>query len=472
MVRLQSWRMQPAADGNNVIQTRRSSTISAVLAGCALILGPHGGAAARDPTTGTTSMEPRVAVARVADLIEDNYFDSARGHAIAVSLRRAAQSGEFDTLRQPRDLATALTLLLHPLDRHFRVVLSSNPDRRWTGNATSDLVGASAAERRSAYGFRRIEMLPGAIGYLDLQSFAYLSTSARDDGARAAANAALQLVHDADAVIIDLRDNVGGSSDMAAYLVSAFMPPAADVYDVIHWRNGTDSERPTRPYPRPRLEVPLYLLISARTASAAEAAAYTLQATGRAVVVGQTSAGAANVGGIFPIGESLGVFIPIGTPINPVTRSNWEGKGIVPDVVVPAEAALPYAERLALEKVLKLNPDGPQAAYTRDVLEALSAQATPQPGPPLGSYVGVYSGTVVTAAGGMLALRQGNRIPSTLVRLAGDRFFYQNDPSRRVVFERGAEGAITGLRLMYPSGYELWFPARALPLPSLQLPKP
>jgi hypothetical protein len=409
---------------------------------------------------------------RVADLIEDNYFDAAQGHAIAASLRTAAQAGEFDALRQPRDLATGLTLLLRPLDHHFRVVMSNGADRRWQGNATSDLIDASATERRSAYGFRRVEMLPGAIGYIDLQSFAYLSTSKRDDPARVMADAALQLLHDASAIIIDLRDNVGGSSDMAAYLVSAFMPSGSDVYDVIHWRNGTDSERPVLPYPRPRVDVPLYLLISARTASAAEAAAYTLHAAGRAVIVGQTSAGAANVGGIFPVAESLGVFIPIGTPINPITRSNWEGSGVAPDVVVPAGAALPNAEQLALEKALQRNPDSPQAAYMRDVLEALRAQSTPQPGPPLDSYVGVYNGAEITRVGDLLALRQGNRIPSSLVRLAGDTFFDQNDPSRRVVFERGADSIITGLRLIYPSGYEVWLPTRALTLPSLQLPKP
>ncbi len=443
-----------------------------LLGGALLFLMQVGAAAAEATNSSPVSVEPRSTVARVADLIEDNYFDAARGHAIAASLRTAAQSGEFDTLRQSRDLATSLTSLLHPLDHHFRVVSSNGGDRHWSGNATPDLADASATERRSAYGFRRVEMLPGAIGYIDLQSFAYLSTSKRDDPARTAANAALQLVHDANALIIDLRDNVGGSSDMAAYLVSAFTPPGTDVYDVIHWRNGTDSERPVLPYQRPRVDVPLYLLISARTASAAEAAAYSLHATGRAITVGQTSAGAANVGGVFPVDERLGLFIPIGTPINPVTRSNWEGKGILPDMPVPAEAALPYAERLALEKVLERNPNGMQAAYTRAVLEALRAQATERPGPPLGSYVGVYSSTVVSATGNLLTLRQGTRMPVTLVRLGGDTFFDQDDPSRRVVFERGAEGAIIGLRLIYPSGYELWSPVRALSLRPLQLPKP
>jgi hypothetical protein len=461
------------AVGDEHIPLGRCRRFAALLAGCAVLFGFQALAAVPGaPSLTQPGPEPRSTVVRMAELIEENYFDAAQGRAIADSLRAAAQAGEFDALTLPRDLATALTALLHPLDHHFRIVLSNAPNGRWSDNTASGLPDASAAERRSAYGFRRVEMLPGAIGYIDLQSLAYLASSKRDDPARTAANAALQLVHEADAIIIDLRDNVGGSSDMAAYLVSAFTPPGADVYDVIHWRNGTDSERPALPYPRPRVDLPLYLLISARTASAAEAAAYTLRASGRAVIVGETSAVAANVGGVFPVDEHLGVFIPIGSPVNPVTGSNWEGKGIVPDVAIAAEAALPCAEQLALARVLERDPHGAQAAYTSDALEALRAEASPRPGPPLGGYAGIYSGTVVTVAGDLLALRQGNRMPSTLVRLIGDTFFDRNDPSRRIVFERGAYGAITGLRVTYPSGYEQWFPARPLPLPALQLRKP
>lgn len=445
--------------------------LAAVLAGCTLLLGPSLRARAADTTSAAVGSDsPRATVARLADLIEDKYFDAMKGAAIAVALRSAAQSGDFDALRQPRDLASALTSLLHPLDHHFRVMLSTGPEGRWAGSASSDALDASSLERRSAYGFRRVEMLPGALGYIDLQSFAYLSASRRDDPGRAAANAALQLVAGANAIIIDLRDNVGGSIDMAAYLVSAFTPPGTNVYDVIHWRNGTDSERPMLPYPKPRLDEPLYLLTSARTASAAEAAAYALHVSGRAVIVGEQSAGAANVGGIFPVDEKLGVFIPIGTPINPVTGSNWEGTGIAPDFVVPAQAALPYAEQLALTAVLARQSDGPGAAYTRAVLEALRAQGSHPPGAPLSRYAGVYSGVTVTAAGDLLTLRQGNRMPSTLQRLAGDTFFDQDDPARRMVFERGADGAITGLWLIYTNGHELWFPAVAPVLPPLPVP--
>jgi C-terminal processing protease CtpA/Prc len=73
------------------------------------------------------------------------------------------------------------------------------------------------------------------------------------------------------------------------------------------------------------------VLINGRTASAAECCAYTLQSLGRATIVGQRSAGAANPGERFAIGDGFSVFIPTQAPIDPRTSANWEGTGVVPD---------------------------------------------------------------------------------------------------------------------------------------------
>jgi C-terminal processing protease CtpA/Prc len=140
-------------------------------------------------------------------------------------------------------------------------------------------------------------MLPGSIGYIDMRTFADFSFGKPDEPARKAMEAALTLVSTADAVIIDLRNNGGGSPAMVGYVVSAFTPPGANIYSEFHHRDHTDSERPKESDPKPRLDVPLYILISGRTASAAESTAYTLQAAKRATVVGAVSGGAAHPGG-------------------------------------------------------------------------------------------------------------------------------------------------------------------------------
>lgn len=315
-------------------------------------------------------------VDRVADLIDNNYFDPAKAREVATGLRAAARTGEFDSLTEPRDLAAALTARLRKIDRHFTVM--------WQGasaapapSRTAPAAGGPRREGRDAFGFRRVEMLPGAVGYIDLRTFADFDTSQAGEPARQAADAALQLIANAEAVILDLRDNGGGSPAMVGYLVSAFTPADANIYNTFKSREGTESERPNQLYPRPRIDMPLYVLISGRTGSAAESTAYTLQAAKRAVVVGERSAGAANPGGMFPVGDGFNVFISTGTPINPVTGTNWEGKGVEPDIAVAAERALQRARIVALETLLARRTDDAADLDAQWTLDALRAESGP-----------------------------------------------------------------------------------------------
>lgn len=399
------------------------------------------------------SAAPRDVVEQIASLIEDNYFDAHRATAIADDLRAMASAGRFDGLTEPQDLAAELTEILKPQDHHFSVTWSPQDT---AATAFSGSMSADTFERRNGYGFRRVEMLPGAIGYVDVRTFYDFASGRPDEPARQAADAVLSLILSGDAVIIDLRNNPGGSDTMVGYLVSAFTRPDAQIYDVIHYRSGTESERPVVLYPHPRPDIPLYVLISGRTASAAESMAYTLQAAGRATIVGEVSAGAANPGGEFPVGEGFNVFVSIGTPVNPLTHKNWEGKGVEPDVHVPQEQALRRAQILALEEILAREPDGPEARDTRWVLEALRTGGTPRPGSPLGEYVGRYTGAVISADNGDLLLRRDRRPPWTLIRLRGDTFFVKDEPFRRVEFQRGPAGDVKRFQLVTSSGRSIW----------------
>ncbi|HJU38695.1 MAG TPA: S41 family peptidase, partial [Tahibacter sp.] len=164
--------------------------------------------------------------------------------------------------------------------------------------------------------------------------------------------AALARLAACDAIVIDLTGNRGGAPSLVGYLVSAFTPPGADIYNTFHARNGgTRSEAPAEPYATPMLTVPLYVLTSGRTASAGEAFTYTVKNAKRATIVGETTRGAANPGRFFETGDGYAVFVSDGTPVSPVTKTNWEGAGVAPDVAVPAGDALDAAlERARHEK--------------------------------------------------------------------------------------------------------------------------
>ncbi|MEO0456712.1 MAG: S41 family peptidase, partial [Cyanobacteria bacterium P01_A01_bin.114] len=87
------------------------------------------------------------------------------------------------------------------------------------------------------------------------------------------------------------------------------------------------------------------------TFSAAEEFAYNLQQLKRAVIVGEATAGGANPGQGIRLDDHFWMFLPTGRAINPITGSNWEGTGVIPDFKIPAELSLQAAHLIGLKKV-------------------------------------------------------------------------------------------------------------------------
>lgn len=289
----------------------------------------------------------RAAVSGVASTIEQHYFDPERGEEMARQLRGWADAGEFDAASGAEAIASALTARVRPMDGHLRVrpATGVRPPMRPRASAPAD------APQRADAGIRKVEVLPGNIGYLGLEEFAHFEYGRRDEPARTAIDAALARLARTGAMVVDVRGNHGGSPAMVGYLVSAFLAPGADPYNRFHTRKATFSEAPREAYSAPRPQVPLYVLIDGGTGSAAESFAYTLSAARRATLVGERSGGAANPGEYFPAGNGLEVFVPTGSPVNPVTHGNWEGEGVKPDVASKPQAALEIALALARKEL-------------------------------------------------------------------------------------------------------------------------
>jgi len=296
----------------------------------------------------------REVVDRVADRIEREYFDPDRGRRIAADLRGEALRGQFDAQRGDA-LAQRLTRRLRPLDRHFRVEWIGDGDTAPRTRGDRPPSGPAPARRGpadvDAEADVDVAIDDDGIGWLTLRRFADLDfdldPGAGGAGAAEAVTTALDRLRQAKAVVVDVRGNGGGSPEMVGYVVSAFVAPGARVYNRFRTRDAVFSEAPAQPYTHPRPVVPLYVLIDGGTASAAESFAYTLQQAGRAVVIGEVSAGAANPGQGFEVGDGYRVFVSTGSPVNPVSGGNWEGVGIVPDHA----AASPDAKRAAVERV-------------------------------------------------------------------------------------------------------------------------
>jgi hypothetical protein len=391
------------------------------------------------------TIAPRPVVEHVAKLIEETYVHVDTAKSLATGLRADAAAGKFDALTDPRDLATALSDRLKKSDQHFNVVYdpsappSGGPRPAPTPSEVNEFNGM---RRQSNWGFRRVEILPGNIGYIDMSDFEDIDPDDPTDPAKRAADAALRFVSGTDAVIFDMRDNGGGSPRMVGYLVSAFTPEGADIYNTFHTRGESFDEKPkSKLVDPPRTTVPLYVLTSARTGSAAEAFPYTLQTAGRAKIVGERTGGAANPGGYFPAGDRFAVFISTGEPINPINHKNWEGTGVVPDIATPQADALRAAQIDAL-KTIKV--EGPFDKARLWALAALERPETLTPASPLTDYAGAYGARIVAVENGRLAVHRDRWPALVLLPLGGDTFTVEGHPQTRITFERNDQGKLIG----------------------------
>lgn len=403
------------------------------------------------------ALDPRVlesAVRRIATLVEENYVDQAQGGRLAAGLLRSLDDGEFTAYGDPRDLATALTGVLRPHDRHFLVSWSS-PDQAPVDDHHDPAARAQWNEisRLGNFGFRSLATLPGNIGYLDLRYFDSV------DIARPTAEAAMAFLANSDAVIVDLRENGGGEPAMVQLLCSYFFGPEPVHLNSLYWRPGNHTEEfwtleylPGRRLP----DVPLYVLTSRRTGSAAEEFAYNVQSRKRGLVLGQVTAGAANPGDVFDAGNGFSIFISTGKAINPVTSTNWEGVGVVPDVAISSDAALDEAQLHALDR-LRGEAMGPVRIRVLDwARDAIQAGRTPYPvsRSKLREYTGQYGNRNVRLEDGHLMYQRGDRPARAMIALDADLFLLKGVDGFRTRFERNQRGRIERMVDAWVEGHE------------------
>ena len=186
-------------------------------------------------------------------------------------------------------------------------------------------------------GFVRVEQLPGNVGYIKFNMFADV------DQCAATASAAMNFVGGTRALIIDMRENGGGSPGMVAFVSSYLFDRRTHLNDLWTRRTGETKEFWTSDSVSGRRfggTKPIYVLTSARTFSGAEEFTYNLKNLKRATIVGETTGGGAHPVAGHRIDEHFMIGVPFARAINPITHTNWEGVGVKPDIVVPANDAL------------------------------------------------------------------------------------------------------------------------------------
>jgi len=278
----------------------------------------------------------RKVIAGIAAELREGYVFPEMGAQAADALETALAENAYARITDPARFAQQLTDQLRAItkDSHMRVIFGS-PFRNQP----------PPTEPRDA-GFE-VKRLDGNIGYIHLARFV------PPEDFNPAADDAMRELSDTRALILDMRDNGGGHPASVAYLASFFLDPGERVHinDLI-WRNrGTSTFRTesfwSSPTPVSYLDRPVFVLVGPETYSAGEEFAYDLQMLERATVVGEQTRGGANPGGLNELGSDLFIVVPTGRAENPITRGNWGGTGVRPDVRTTPEAAQETAVALA-----------------------------------------------------------------------------------------------------------------------------
>jgi retinol-binding protein 3 len=305
------------------------------------------------PPAGATTNVPISRAERLAAIealtreLTVGYVFPEKAADVERALRRHIESGVYDTVTSGNSFATLLTTQLQAVtkDKHLRVRVAPSSAAA-SGPAQPSAANRLRAARDNNYGFGRAEILPGNIGYLEIRGFGSWVPEARDSVGRIMSKLA-----DTDALIIDLRQNGGGSPDVVAFVSSYLFGETPVHLNSLYFRPANETTDfytdPGVPGKKFGPTKPVYVLTSSATFSAAEEFTYNLQARKRATIVGETTGGGAHPGGTVSIGSNLIAFIPSGRAINPITKTNWEGTGITPEIAVPRDKALDAALQAA-----------------------------------------------------------------------------------------------------------------------------
>jgi len=329
-----------------------------------------------DGSLAAEQLSGREIVTKALELLRANYVFPEQAGQAATAIEARLEAGEYDDLDEIT-LTERLTRDLQEItgDRHLRVVFGGGPGPRrqriGEPEEPKDHEARRLAMRRMGrldnFGIRLVERLDGNVGYLDVRRVAVPAN------AGPAIGAAMELVAGTYALIIDLRHNGGGAPEGVVFWCSYLLDERpTHLNDIFHADTGETRQFWALPYvPGTRYpDRPVFVLTSGRTFSGGEDFAYTLQALGRATVVGETTGGGAHPTRGFPISAAVHIGIPFARSVNPVTGTNWQGTGVVPDVPADAEQAYDVAYARALEKVLTMDDVPPPIAD--DAREALA----------------------------------------------------------------------------------------------------
>ncbi|MDR6784989.1 hypothetical protein ABIE26_003687 [Pedobacter africanus] len=411
---------------------------------------------AQKPQLPVTEAEKKLVINAISKTLTDMYIFPEVAQKMVSALSARSNSGAYDALTSPSQFAAKLAADLVDVSHDQHINISFDP--AWVQASKKAISKKDSLQlinrdfpnaRADNFGFRKIAILDGNIGYLNLTRFYDPATGGET------VVSAMNFLSNADALILDLRQNDGGRGDMVQLIASYFFDPdPVMIVDIYSRADDQHRQDWTLPYvPGKRLAgKPLYVLTGQATFSAAESFIYFLKNRNRAILVGQPTGGGAHPVRHTMLTDRFTMFIPYARPIDPITKTDWEGTGVSPHIAVPEKEALTVAHINALEGLLKGRIENRNAAWA---LEALKARVNPVllPDAILESYTGSYSGGLrnLTFEKGKLYLKRVGEPKYELVPLNSNTFYIPEMPYLQIKITT-VNGKIIGLERHYNDG--------------------
>lgn len=320
------------------------------------------------PDPELTAAQRREIAEGFAKRVESTYVLADAGKQIAAAIREHIRRGDYDAIATAAEFTERLVRDARAVrnDGHLRVAISRetipadhNPDRPPTPEEKAE---AFQEYRKINFGLAEAKLLEGNVGYLDVTLFPPLEL------AKPTYDAAMAFLAHTDALIIDARRHHGGDPATVAYLVSWFVPEGSLINETYTRENGNVTQYRAGKLPGSRYTKKVWVLTSKETFSGGEELAYDLQAFKRATLVGEVTGGGAHPTRPYRINDRFFAMVPYRQSINPITKTNWEGVGVKPDVAMPAADALKFAHDAA-RKELGIKPSIADAAAAAPQVE-------------------------------------------------------------------------------------------------------
>jgi len=315
-------------------------------------------------------MTPSTVVAHLTKLLHEHYVFPEVAAELDDLLAAGVADGRYAGADQAR-LAELVTADLQSVNGDLHLRLKYSPTE------LSDTHDDEATQMRqmgewsdlTCGGVAHAQRLAGNIGLLKIAPLLFPPAVAGNQ-----VIAAMNLLAGTDALILDLRECLGGDPTMVALVYSYLTDHEPVQLSGMAHRDPADLKQLwTSHVPGTKFggSKPVWVLTSETTFSGGEALSFDLQENGRAVVVGERTRGGAHPREGFRVDSHLEATIPTARSVSPISGGNWEGVGVTPDVPTTADDALPEANRRALETVLALGDEGFRHQVSDEAAEAL-----------------------------------------------------------------------------------------------------